>query len=698
MNMQTSLRAVRPGSRARITPILAALLLISGTLLTAQQAEPDTLPEPRYGGFLHLNLNMHRAGFARLPGVPNCCQEFTGGTGLGFTLGALYTFPLSEVLFLDGRLAYASLGARLVESEETTVIVNGDPTTGEFEHQLEASLGAAVFEPTIGYRISERLAIRAGGGMGYILSGSYTQQEELIRPEGTGVFENGRRVRNEFSGDIPDRASLLAYGQIGLGYDLPLNSDGTLRMTPELVYTRGFTQLVADSSWAIDGLRLGVAVTFASGPDPIPVAVIPDAPIVQEDDTVTVAEEIPPLVASVRATGLNDEGSEVSTATLRVEEFVSTNMRPLLNYVFFAEGSDSLPERYHRLSSAETGGFRVEQLYGIGTIETYHDLLNIVGRRMRENPEATMRLVGCNDGLAEGGDAGTELSGNRADRVFDYLTGRWGIDPSRLTVEARGLPATPSNREDTDGIEENRRVELYSDTWEILAPVITDDTLRVTNPPSIRFHPDAAGPAPVKSWRLTAGQSREAGLEPLILKEYSEQGSLPETLDWDLEGEQRSVPRFDEPLEYRLTVTDTLGRTVETAAQELPVEQITVSKKRRERIADKFIDRYSLILFDFDKADFTDANNRIAEFIRARINEGATVTITGYTDRIGRDEYNLNLSQRRADRTAQNLETDDADVSGVGETTELYDNDLPEGRFYSRTVTIVVETPVNLDE
>jgi hypothetical protein len=30
----------------------------------------------------------------------------------------------------------------------------------------------------------------------------------------------------------------------------------------------------------------------------------------------------------------------------------------------------------------------------------------------------------------------------------------------------------------------------------------------------------------------------------------------------------------------------------------------------------------------------------------------------------------------------------------VGETMPLYDNELPEGRFYSRTVNVIVETPV----
>ncbi|HEY6172349.1 MAG TPA: hypothetical protein VIX80_08840 [Candidatus Kapabacteria bacterium] len=68
--------------------------------------------------------------------------------------------------------------------------------------------------------------------------------------------------------------------------------------------------------------------------------------------------------------------------------------------------------------------------------------------------------------------------------------------------------------------------------------------------------------------------------------------------------------------------------------------------------------------------------------------------IFGYTDRIGTDEYNTLLSDIRARATQRYLGLDRAEVKGLGRRILLYDNDLPEGRFYSRTVTIVVSTPM----
>jgi OmpA-OmpF porin, OOP family len=58
-----------------------------------------------------------------------------------------------------------------------------------------------------------------------------------------------------------------------------------------------------------------------------------------------------------------------------------------------------------------------------------------------------------------------------------------------------------------------------------------------------------------------------------------------------------------------------------------------------------------LVLFDFDKSDINPAaqaviNRVVADF---SANKAKSISITGYTDRSGTDDYNLKLSERRAD-------------------------------------------------
>ena len=65
------------------------------------------------------------------------------------------------------------------------------------------------------------------------------------------------------------------------------------------------------------------------------------------------------------------------------------------------------------------------------------------------------------------------------------------------------------------------------------------------------------------------------------------------------------------------------------------------------------------------------------------------------TDKLGTDEHNLQLSQKRADMVKSAMPCNNAEIQSIGKgKTKLHDNDVPEGRFYNRTVEVRVETPV----
>ncbi len=269
-----------------------------------------------------------------------------------------------------------------------------------------------------------------------------------------------------------------------------------------------------------------------------------------------------------------------------------------------------------------------------------------------------------------------------------YLRDVWGIAESRLKIEARDLPRTPSNPGEPDGMEENRRVEILSSTWQIIEPIITRDTLRTITPPIVRFYPQVRADAGPAGWQIAARQGARE------MKSFSGQGAAPAMLEWNVAEDPRQYPRTSEPISFSLQASDVDSRTQSTPQGLITVEQITVQKKRAERLADREIDRYGLILFDFDRAELNAPNRRIADFIKGRISTGSAVTITGYTDRIGDAEYNRKLSEGRARATAAALGISAERATGVGETDPLYDNELPEGRFYSRTVNVIVDTPV----
>lgn len=104
------------------------------------------------------------------------------------------------------------------------------------------------------------------------------------------------------------------------------------------------------------------------------------------------------------------------------------------------------------------------------------------------------------------------------------------------------------------------------------------------------------------------------------------------------------------------------------------------------------------ILFDFDKATL----RREVEFnlvkIATILNQfpEMKVTVEGHTDNVGKDEYNLDLSERRAQAVSvflasQDLVSERMTVVGYGMTRPVADNATDEGRQKNRRVDLVIE-------
>src|SRR5207249_1516000 len=138
-------------------------------------------------------------------------------------------------------------------------------------------------------------------------------------------------------------------------------------------------------------------------------------------------------------------------------------------------------------------------------VRVYHDLLNIIGKRMRDRPRTRITLTGCTSNEPEE-LADRNLATNRAKAVADYLENVWSIPANRITTLTRGLPAKPSSLTEPDGKEENRRVEIAVTDPEILEPIVLSDTALTTDPPMMQFIPSVNAQAGVKYWDLYVTQ------------------------------------------------------------------------------------------------------------------------------------------------------------------------------------------------
>ena len=103
------------------------------------------------------------------------------------------------------------------------------------------------------------------------------------------------------------------------------------------------------------------------------------------------------------------------------------------------------------------------------------------------------------------------------------------------------------------------------------------------------------------------------------------------------------------------------------------------------------------VRFDFDSAGIKPASipvlNRNAELLRQH--PELHIVIEAHTDSMGPDNYNLRLSQRRAEAaynyfTSQGISADRMKTIGYGETRPIADNSTAEGRAINRRVEIQI--------
>lgn len=385
---------------------------------------------------------------------------------------------------------------------------------------------------------------------------------------------------------------------------------------------------------------------------------------------------------------------------LIVEEIHTRNLYPLLQFIFFDEGSDKFAARYHLLNSpAETQAFDEHKIPG-GTLEKYYHVLNIVGKRLNQFPDATLTIYGGTN-QQPGPEQAAGLDDRRAKLVYDYLTRIWSIDPKRLTVKTQPnhLPRRPSNQKDTLGQIENRNIEMEVNAereWDIMKPVLEE---------GVTYSPD---PALTKFSMFNGINDNDIEKREIILNrggkvwnqlnEIGIKDTLGGEYNWLDQG--KNLPLDEKPFECILNVYGKDGVLRQSNVDTIKVKQITSAVQAAQHLGGREIETYNLILFKFDSPEAGPKNERIlAEYIYDRVKPKSVLKITGYTDIIGKLERNMTLSKQRA-ATAYNAikektggAYESMDYDGVGPTKPLYPNELPEGRFYNRTVQIVIETP-----
>jgi outer membrane protein OmpA-like peptidoglycan-associated protein len=396
---------------------------------------------------------------------------------------------------------------------------------------------------------------------------------------------------------------------------------------------------------------------------------------------------------SVKVNYFKTTGSlAVAPASLTIEEIKTIDSSPMLGYIYFLKGSSNLSAQYVRLAGSEETAAYDEQRFR-DTLEKYYQVLNIIGKRLTGHPAATITLTGCND------NTGTEkrnrkLSTARAESVRDYLQAAWNIAPDRIRTDARNLPEIPSTSRLEQGRAENRRVEIRADDLSILAPVRSTYLSVRIDAEALTLRPAVNAPHGFAHWTIRAANNSGS------LGELSGEGAPPAEIIVPLKNRNLNEVAVGGDITLTMEVKDRKDQKLELAAGPVKVNFIQTSQRLAQKQDFRVQEKYALILFDFDSNAISARNQEIVNAIVKRIRElsQAPAEIVGHTDNIGKKDYNIKLSQRRAlsvykllSAAYREAPSDHIRYSGVGPKDPLFDNMTPEARALNRTVTITLE-------
>jgi outer membrane protein OmpA-like peptidoglycan-associated protein len=641
-------------------------------------------------------LNMHNGVLTTNEGVLDC-GIFDGTTSLRWLAGNYAMIPLDEKWALSPRLYYHKANGTFEANNPVSPLIalsNGTTVPLTTTHTLDVSLDYLTLDALAQYFITDQLYGGLGVSVGLATRNAFEQNENIISPQGA-TFLDGSTTRRIVAGNFTDKQGAIASNSIRLaavaniGMMIPLSRSFILN--PEVSFQYSFLNVITDADWKVHAARGSIGLMYVletnenKMPEPPPAP--PAQPIILPPPVAAIA----PAVAMLDIQNVNSDGSAENYAELTINQHRTLDILPLLPYIFFEAETDVMINRYHRLTSATAAGFSEADLPN-NQLEVYYDLLNIIGARMKKYPEATLTLTGCVEPQDDGNLP--QLAGKRAEVTRAYLHDVYGIANERMTIQSRQLPQIMSNRGVAEGRAENRRVEITTNDQRILAPVFARNARATVTPNALRLNPSVIYQGNIRSvdYSLTDNSGRQIA---------SASGGRTEAVTMNTSSMNLADVKSNQTLRMKMNVTDDSGKVI-AVERTVPVRRtFTSSRGNAQIVRDTLIERYSLILFNFDRAStISGENDQIMRLIRSRVRTNSDVRVDGMTDAIGREESNKRLSESRAkvvqDDINAFIKPEKLTSNGLGEVT-LFNNELPEGRFYNRRVFVEIATPLNPD-
>ena len=359
-------------SANKLKLILIALVMFLG--LTSVNAQDTKYSKPKwwFGAAAGANFNFYRGSTQQLNADFTSPTAFHNGFGAG-----LYLAPAIEYHVPNSRFGFMLQAGYDNKSGKFKQVI----TPCNCPADLNTKLSYITIEPSVRFApFNGNFYLYGGPRIAFNQSKTFEYQLGInpnfpLQPASPAV-----------TGDLSNVKNTIVSMQIGMGYDIPINSETAKNqfvISPFVAYQPYFGQNPRSTeTWNVSTLRAGVILKFGQGH---------------------------PLESA-------GQGEAQLTVTAPAQQTTARKVRevfPIRNYVFFDAGSSEISSRYILLKKNQVADFKEDQIAFdtpknmSGRSErqmiVYYNILNILGDRMGKNPSSTITLVGSSDkGIDDG--------------------------------------------------------------------------------------------------------------------------------------------------------------------------------------------------------------------------------------------------------------------------------------------------------
>jgi outer membrane protein OmpA-like peptidoglycan-associated protein len=640
--------------------IIFSMLLFAGLTGNTQNVK-SSQPVWWFGGSVAANFNYFRGTTQMLNEDLTVPTAFHKGNGVRPYVSLLTEYRPNKVWGGMLHVAFDNRGGKF----------DGEMAPCNCAMALSTNISYLTLEPSLRIApFASAFYVFAGPTLNLNMSKAFTYTQE----KQTDTRSDWSNVR---------KASISA--QIGAGMDFLISartSATQMILSPFVSFQSDFGHDPRSvGSWDLYTIRTGMAFKFGKLRKSTPaISIVKPAAI--------------PAVVGEKEVQFSVRAPKVVPLKRKVKETFA-----LGNSVFFDLGSTEIPNRYVKLSQTQAAAFKEENLQerqpndlnsgrSSRQLAVYHNVLNIMGDRLRGNPQSSIALTGAS---GKGPTEGKIM----AETIKQYLVIVFGIDASRISTEGRDKPLLPSEQpggtKDLTLLREgDRRVDIVSTSPELLMQV-GGTSSSFLKPVQIT----AVQEDPLDSHVLFNATGAEELLSSWSVEVTDEQGNVqsygPYTKD-QASVSGKTILGNSTQGNYKILMLG-LTKSGHSIKKESSVSLMKMDDPKQEGL------RYSIV-FEFDKSRTIDTYEKfLTDIVTPLIPENGTVIIHGHTDNIGDEKYNQSLSQERAMGAQKIIEHALSSAGKKGVKFETYgfgkdagmapfENNLPEERFYNRTVII----------